>query len=137
RALARTAQAALGLVYVGARDRAAQLVEGGGVLRERRRVGLPPYRGPLPATDTDEAHPGELSDLLGEPRIGQVLDLGQRHGRRRQPAGEDRRIGRIDLAVHGRVRKVGRQEGQRRVDRRLYLLLGRVEHEAQRELQRD
>src|SRR6058998_2099538 len=49
--------------------------------------------------------------------LPQVEDLGQRHGRRRQPEGEDRRIGRIDLAVHGRVRKVGRQERQRRVDR--------------------
>jgi hypothetical protein len=97
----------------------------------------PSNRGPLPAADADEAHSGELSDFLREPRIGQVLDLGQRHRGRGQPEGEDRRIGRIDLAVHGRVRKVGRQERQRRVDRRLHLLLGHVETEAQRELQCD
>ena len=87
RRLARPVEAALGLVDVGGRHRGAQILQGEAVRRERGRVGLHPHRGPLPAADADEPDAGKLGDLLGEPRIGQVLDLGERQGRRGQRRG--------------------------------------------------
>jgi len=76
RRLARPVEAALGLVDVRGRHRGTQIFQGEAVRRERGRVGLHPHRGPLPAADADEPDAGKLGDLLGEPRIGQVLDLG-------------------------------------------------------------
>ena len=73
--------------------------------------------------------PGQLRNLLREPRIGQILDLRQRHGLRGERKGQDRRIGRIDLGVDRRRRQIGRQEIAAGVDRRLDLLLGDVEVE--------
>jgi len=78
RGLARPVETALGLVDVGGRHRGRADPRGEAVGRERGRVGLHPHRGPLTAADADEADSRQLSDLLGEPRIGQVLDLGER-----------------------------------------------------------
>ena len=72
----------------------------------------------------------QLRDLLRDPRVGQVLELGQRQRLRRQREREDRRVGGIDLVVDRRIRQVGRQETAGRVDRRLHLLLGDVERQS-------
>ena len=81
----------------------------------------------LPARERHQSHPRHLRDLLCQPGIGQVLDLGQRQRRRRQRERKDRRIGRIHLAVHGRRGQVARQQIGSGVDRGLHVVhLGRV-----------
>ena len=135
--LPRPVEAALCLVDVGCGNGRAQVFEGQAVGGQGRGVGLDPHGRPLPAADADEPHAGKLRDLLGEPRVRQVLHLrqGQRVGGQGQR--QDRRIGRIHLAVDRRVRKIPRQEGGGGIDGRLHLLLGNVEAEVEAELERD
>ena len=52
------------------------------------------------------ADAGDLADLLGELGVGVVVDLGQRQGVGRHRQQQDRRVGRVDLAV-GRRRSAG------------------------------
>src|SRR5204862_7272812 len=87
--------------------------------------------------DADESDSRELRYLLGEPRVGKVLDLREWKGLRRQREAQDRRIGRIDLAVDRGIRKISRQEIRSSVDCRLNFLLGHVDAEIERELWRD
>ena len=135
--LALPVERAFGLVDVRLRDRGPHVLhpqsEGG----ERGRVHLNANRGLLATADADEADAGELRDLLGEPRVGKVLDLGKRERLGCERERQDRRVRRVDLAVDGRVRQVGREVGPRRVDRRLDLLLRHVDVEVQHELERD
>ena len=133
----RAVEAALGLIGVGVGDRRAHVVEREPVRGERLRIHLDAHGGPLAAADADEAHAGELRDLLRDPRVGEILELRQRQRLRRERQREDRRVGRIDLVVDRRIRQVGRQEIARRVDRRLHFLLGDVERQLEAELQRD
>ena len=56
---------------------------------------------------------------------------------RRQRQDQDRRVGRIDLAVGRIARQVGRQIGARGVDRRLHVARGAVDVAVEVELQRD
>ena len=93
--------------------------------------------GPLAAADADQADAGQLRDLLRQPGLAQILELGQRHGLRGHRQRQDRRVGRVDLGVDRRRRQVARQQIVRRVDRRLHLLLGDVEAEIEAELQGD
>ena len=87
--------------------------------------------GRWPAADADDAHALELRDLLRDARVGQVLDLGERHHLGGDPEGEDRRVGGIDLRVDRRRRQVLRQEVLRGADRGLHLLFGDVDGERQ------
>jgi hypothetical protein len=130
-------EAALGLVDVGRGDGRAHIVEREAIGREPRRVGLDPDRGLLAAAERDEPDARQLGDLWDEARVGQVFHGRQRQRGRGQPQREDRRVGRVDLAVDGRIRQILGQEGRRGVDRRLHLLLGDVQRQAQIELQRD
>src|ERR1035437_3829452 len=130
-------EVALGLVDVGAGDGGAQVLEGNSIRRERGRIGLYADRRFLAAADTDQTHAGQLGNLLGQTRVGQVFDLRERQFLRGQRQGENRRVGRIGLAVNGRVGEIRRQVGRGRVDRRLYLLLGNVDIQVEVELERD
>src|ERR1700728_4320053 len=49
------------------------------------------------APGAGQADAGCLRDLLRQPRVAHILDLGQRQGRRGQRQGQDRCVGRIDL----------------------------------------
>jgi hypothetical protein len=80
---------------------------------------------------------GDLRDLLCQARVGKILDPRQRQRLRSQSQAQDRRIGRIDLAVDRRRRQIGRQERSRCIDRRLHFLFGHVEAQVEAELQRD
>ena len=133
-----TVEAALGAVRVGRGDRRAQGVEADAVGGERLGVGLDPHRRPLAAA---RATPGRrpVTWLIFCAR--RVLTRfctsvsGKRVGRDRQR--QHRRVGRVHLGVDRRRRQVGRQQRAAGVDRRLHLLLGDVEGQAERELQGD
>jgi hypothetical protein len=135
--LARAVEAPLGQVDVRLGDRRAQVLERHAEGGEGRRVGLDPHGRLLPPADADEPDAGQLRDLLGQPRVGQILHLGQRQRLRRQPERQDRRVGRVGLGVDRRVGQVLRQVSPRGVDGRLDLLLRHVDVQVQRELQRD
>ena len=81
--------------------------------------------------------PAELRDLLRQPRLAHVFELGQRHAFGGDRERQDRRVGRIDLGVDRRHRQIARQQIVGRIDRRLHFLLGDVEAEIETELQRD
>src|SRR5207245_2891705 len=95
------------------------------------------YRGLLAPADADQAHAGELRDLLRESGVGEVLHLGQGQGVRGEGEGEDWRVGGVGLAVDGRVREVPGQVRAGGVDGRLHLLLRHVDVQVQRELEGD
>src|SRR5581483_6458123 len=76
-------------------------------------------------------------NLLRKGRVRQVFHLRQRHAVGAHGQRQDGRVGGIDLAVDRRRRQIVRQIGLRRVDRRLYLLLGDVDVLFQVELQGD
>ena len=124
--LPRAIERALGLIHVGGRNNRPQIFKRQSIRRQRRWIGLNPHGRPLPATYADESHSRELGNFLRKPGIGKILNLGHRQGIRRQCQRQDGSIGRVDLAVDRRVRQILRQEGRRRVDRRLHLLLGDI-----------
>src|SRR5436190_367082 len=121
----------------GCRRSGAHGLEREPVRGERHRVHLDADGGPLAPAQAHQAHARGFGELGGEARVDQVLDLGERQGLRADREAEDGRVRGVDLAVHGRHRQVGRQEGARGVDRGLHFLLGRVEREGECELQRD
>src|SRR5205823_3690639 len=104
---------------------------------ERHRVHLDADRRALAAAEAHQADARGLGELGGEARVDQVLDLRQRQRRGADREGEDGRIRGVDLAVDRRHRQIGREEGARGVDRGLDFLLGGVEREGKRELQRN
>ena len=81
--------------------------------------------------------PGELGDLRHQACVREVLDARQGQGGRGETQGQDRRVGRVHLAVDRRVGEIGGQKGGGRVDRGLHLLLRDIERQVQVELQRD
>ena len=90
-----------------------------------------------PPDERHEADARKLRHLLGEARVREIMDLRQRQRLGGQRERQDRGVGGVDLAVDGRIRQVPRQIGAGRVDRGLDLLLGDVDVEVERELQRD
>ena len=71
--------------------------------------------------------PADLRDLLREPGLAEIFQIGQRHGFRRDRQRKDRRVGRIDLRIDRRSGQVGRQQVAGSVDGRLHFLFGDVE----------
>jgi hypothetical protein len=134
---ARRIDIALRALDVGRDDRAAQVLQVEPIGGKRLGVRLHAHGGSLAARKRDQANAGHLRDLLRKPRIGEVLDLRQRQHGRRQPQRQDRRIGRIDLAVHGRGRQIIRQQVGSGIDCGLHALLGHVERHFEVELQGD
>src|SRR5262249_16758336 len=132
-----TIEAALGLVDVGGGHGVAYVVEREAIAREQRGVDLDAHRGLLTAGQRDETNPAQLADLLHEARVREVLHGGQRQRVRRERERQHRRVGRVHLAVHGRVRQVLGEERRGGVDGGLHLLFGNVERQRKVELQRD
>ena len=133
----RAIESALRRVDIGIADGGAQIVDVEAMGGKRAQIGLDPDGGALAASDMDDADAGQLRDLLRQPRIGDILDLGQGQGPRRHRQGEDRRVRRVDLEIDRRRRQVRRQQVAGAVDRRLDFLLGDVEVEIEVELQID
>ena len=102
-----------------------------------RRIDLDPDRRILLAADPDQPDAGHLRELLRQDAVGVVADLGERKRIRGQRDEQDRRVGRIGLAVDRRIEQSGGQLAGRRIDRRLHVLRGRVDGAVAAELQRD
>ena len=115
---------ALGAVDRGDGDLAAHVLERQALGDELGRIDLDADRRLLLAADEHLGDAGDLADLLGELVVGVVVDLGQRQrvGGRREH--QDRRVGRIDLAVGRRARQVLRQLAAGGVDRGLDVVGG-------------
>ena len=135
--LTRAIERALGLVDVGGADGGADVLERETIAGQLRGVGLDAYGGLLTAGDGDQTDAGELRDLLREHGVGEVFNLLQRNGVRGEREREDRRVGRVDLGVDGRVGQVLRKEGVGGVDGGLHVLLGDVDGLLEAELERD
>ena len=130
-------QRALGLIDVGCGQGRAQVFQAQVVGGQLRGVGLNAHRGLLPAGDGDQAHAGDLGDLLRQVGVGRVFDLVQRKGVGVERQRHDRRVGGVDLAIDGRIGQVGGQKAVAGVDGRLHLLLGHVDVLVEIEFQRD
>ncbi len=133
----RAVEIALGRVDVGVGDRGSKVVDIEPVGGERRRIGADPHAGLLAALEADETDAGKLGNLLGEPRIHHVVDLGERLRFGGDGERQDGRVSRVHLGVDRRRGQIGGQQVARGIDGRLDLLLGHVETELEVELQRD
>src|SRR5207249_9485714 len=80
---------------------------------------------------------GKLRYLLREPSVGKILDSREWKCLRRQRESQDRRIGRIDLAVDRRIRQISRQEILTSVDCGLNFLFRHIDAQIQRKLERN
>ena len=125
--LRRAVEIALRRIDVEVGDGRAQIVEIEAVGGERERIGVDAHRRPLTAGNRHQADAGKLRELGREPALDDVLDVGELERIRGDAEGEDRRVGRVDLGVDRRRRKVGGQQVAGGVDRRLHFLLGDVE----------
>ena len=108
RGLRRPVEISLRRVDVEVADGGAHVVDVEAVGGERLRVELDAHRRPVAAADADQADAGELRDLLRQPRLAQILQLGQRHVFRGDRERQDRRVGRIDLGVDRRNGQIAR-----------------------------
>src|SRR5664280_1914669 len=129
-------EAPLRLVDVRLRESRPNVLHREAVGGQSRGVHLNTDRRLLAAADRHEAYSRKLRDLLGEARVGDVLHLRERQRLRREGERENRGVGRVRLAVDRRVRQVDGEKRPRGVDRGLYLLLGDVDVELERELER-
>ena len=130
-------QAALGLVHVRRRHRLPDVVQGQSIGGQARRIRLDADGGLLSAAQGNEPHAGKLRHLGHQSRVGEVFDGSEGKRVRRQSKRQDRCVGRIHLAIHGRIGQILGQERRGGVHGRLHLLLGDVEGQAQVELERD
>ena len=92
-------KAALGGVEARGREGRADILEAHTVVGQLNGVDLDPDGGLLAAADRDGSYPGQLGNLLGQPRVRVILDLGQGNRVGSEREGQDRRIGRVDLVV--------------------------------------
>ena len=136
-ALVADVDAALGAVRIGAGQRGAHVLEPDAVFVERLRDQLDAHRRQRAAADHDLADAFDLRELLRQHGRGGVVELaaGQRVGGQRQD--QDRRVGRVDLAIGRIAAQAGRQVGARGVDRGLHVARGAVDVAVEPELQRD
>ena len=100
-------------------------------------IDLHAHRRLLLAADRHLRDARDLRDLLREDVLGVVVDGGHRQHVRVHRQDQDRRIGRVDLAVGRRRRQVLRQLTAGGVDPRLHVLRGRIDVAVEVELQRD
>ena len=92
---------------------------------ELGRVELDSDRRTFVAADGHEADAGDLRKLLRQDRVGIVADRHDRQHVGRQRYQQDRRVGRIGLAIDRQAQERDRQLRLRGVDRRLHVLGGR------------
>ena len=104
---------------------------------ELGRIDLDADRRILLAPDCHEADARDLREPLRHDRIGVVADRHDRQHFRGERDQEDRRVGRIGLAIGRGAQERGRQLPLRGVDRRLHILGRRIDGAAAVELQRD
>ena len=123
----RAVEVAFGLIDVGLAQRGPQIFQTQAVGRERRRIGLNAHGGPLPAADADEPDARKLRNFLRQRGVGQIFHFGKRQRGRSQREREDRRVGRIDLAVDRRIGQILRQQIGGGIDGGLHFLLGDVD----------
>ena len=133
----RTIKAALGLIDVGRADTQADVFEIQPLGRKRLRVNLYSHRRPLAAIECHQPNAGDLRNLLCESCIYQALHLRQWQRCGSHAQRQNRRIGRIYLAVDRRRGQIGRQQIGGGVNRGLDLLLGDIQIELEVELQRN
>ncbi|MGY4459699.1 hypothetical protein ACVWYI_003659 [Bradyrhizobium sp. LB13.1] len=133
----RAVDIAFGAVDRGDRDLAAHVLHRQALGDEFRRIDLDADGRFLLAADEHLRDARELADLLGELGIDRVADAGQRQclgGRRQQ---QDRRVGRVDLAVGRRRGQILRQLAARGIDGALHVIGGAVDAAVEVELDRD
>ncbi len=89
---------------------------------QRARVQLHPNGRLLRPVDLHLAHAVQLAQALRQDGVGRVVHLRRRQRGGGQRQRQDRRVGRVELAVVRPRRQVGRQVGGRGVDRRLHVV---------------
>ncbi len=128
---------ALGRGDVGGRDGGADVFEAEPIGGERLEVGLHADSGLEAALHADAADARHFAQPLTDERVGEIGEIAQRQRIGGECKGEDRRVGRVDLGVDGRIGEGTRQRRAGRIDRRLHVLRRPVDVAAQVELQRD
>ncbi|MGY3540200.1 hypothetical protein ACVIIY_004420 [Bradyrhizobium sp. USDA 4515] len=136
-ALVADVDAALRAVGVGARQRRADVFQTDAVFVEGLRDQIDAHGRQRAAADHDLADALDLRQLLRQHRGGGVVEIAARQRIRRQRQDQDRRVGRVDLAVGRIAAQAGRQVGPRRIDRGLHVARRAVDVAVQPELQRD
>ena len=133
----RPVKTALGVVDVGRGNGRAHVGQGQARPGQGLGIDLHAHGRALPAGQRDQAHAGQLRNLLGQTGVHQVFQAGQGHGVAGHGQGDDGRVRRIDLVVDRRIGQVVGQQVVRRVDGRLHFLLGHVQGDGKVELQGD
>ena len=98
----RTVEVALRLADVDVREQRAHVVDVEAVAGQLLRVRLDADRRHIAAGGRHQAHARHLGNLRGEPVVGDILQLGERHRIGRDRQRQDRLVGRIDLGVDRR-----------------------------------
>ena len=135
--LARPLQPAGGQVDVPTGQGRLHLVQADVTAGQLQRVEADPHGVFLRTVDVDLGHPVDHRDARGDDRVGKLVDLGKRQGRRGHGQVENRSIGRVDLADRGRTRHLPGELPGGLGDGRLHVLGGRVDIPLQGELDGD
>ena len=136
-ALVADVDAALRTVGIGAAERRADIFQADAVFVERLWREFDAHRGQRSTADADFADAFDLRQLLRQHGRSGVIEFGGGQRVRRQRIDQDRRRGRVELAVGGIAPQRGRQVGARGVDRRLDVARGAVDVAVDAELQVD
>ena len=136
-AMACILKRAFGPVGVGVGQRRAHRLQADAVVAQLHGVQLHAHGGAGAAADKHLAHALDLRDLLRQDRVGHVVNLRLGHHVGGQRQDQDRRFGRIGLAVAGILRQVRRQLAARGVDRGLHVAGGGIDVAIEVELQGD
>jgi hypothetical protein len=135
--LVRAVERAFGARHIGADDHVAQVLHGDSVAGEPRQIGLDADRRPQVSLHRDPPHAAELAQPLGEQAVGEIAELPQRDGARRERQRHDRGVGRVDLGIVRRIRQRPRQRRSGRIDAGLHVLGSRIDVAGEIELQGD
>jgi hypothetical protein len=128
---------ALRAIGIGGCQSRAHVLKADAVFEHRLRIELDADRGQRRAADDDLADAADLRELLLKDVAGGVIHLALRQRLRRHRQNEDRRVGRIDLAI-GRIGlQARRQIGAGGDDGGLHVARGAVDVAVEIELQRD
>ena len=135
--LLRTDERALGAVDGRDADLRAHVLELQPLFDELRRIDLDADGRRLLAADAHEGDARDLAEVLGEDVFGGVVDVDDRRDVRLDGQDEDRRVGRVDLAIGRRARQILRQLPGGGVDRGLDVVGGGVDVAVEIELDGD
>ena len=112
----------LGCIRACRGDRGADVFERQPKSGELVRIDLNANGRLLLSEDQDLPYARNLADALEQDVLGEIVHLRERQSVGCERENEDRRIGRVHLAVGRRRRKIGRKLACRRIDRRLNIL---------------